>query len=574
MKRIWNDRAARLTLVYVVAASSWMLFTNQLLAHLARNLQLLGWLDTYNAWFFIAFTAPLLYLERRQADRGLKLLATIVTASDDAILSGTLDGKITSWNRGAEAIYGHTAGEVVGRPLSFLLPVDEDARAALGEVLARIGRGERIRHLEALHRRKNGEPVDIALSVSPITDPSGQVTGLCAVGRDVTRHRRMERQLRESERRLSTLISNLPGMVYRRLDDEAWTMEYISQGSLPLTGHAPADFTNGRISYRELIHAADREPIHGEIRRSLDMGAPFQLTYRLLTPTGEVRWVWEQGRGISGADGTPQAIEGFVVDVTTRRQAEQALRMAEVGKLASGLVHEIRNPLNAMRMQVAVIRGKLNQMTDDGGGLAGQILESLDQEVLRIERLASEFLAYGRPVSDKAETIEPSAIVQDLAEFVRPELAQDGIEVVTADGPGAAELQVKMDESKLRQVLLNLLENARQAMPEGGRLTLGCARDPLAGVRIQVTDTGGGILPENLERVFDVFFSTKSAGTGLGLAIVKQTVEAAGGRILVDSQVGEGTRFEINLPLAVTAGAASGDPGGPAGPPTTEDGAS
>jgi signal transduction histidine kinase len=146
--------------------------------------------------------------------------------------------------------------------------------------------------------------------------------------------------------------------------------------------------------------------------------------------------------------------------------------------------------------------------------------------------------------------------------------------VVTADGPEAAALQVKMDESKLRQVLLNLLENARQAMPEGGRLSLGCARDSRAGVRIQVADTGGGIPPENLDRVFDAFFSTKSAGTGLGLAIVKQTVEAAGGRILVDSQVGKGTRFEISLPLAVTAGAASGDSGGPTGPPPAEDGAS
>jgi signal transduction histidine kinase len=114
---------------------------------------------------------------------------------------------------------------------------------------------------------------------------------------------------------------------------------------------------------------------------------------------------------------------------------------------------------------------------------------------------------------------------------------------------------VKMDESKLRQVLLNLLENARQAMPEGGRLTLGCERDPLAGVTIQVCDTGCGIRPENLDRIFDAFFSTKSAGTGLGLAIVKQTVEAAGGRIRVDSQVDRGTCFEINLPLAATAGA-------------------
>ncbi len=248
----------------------------------------------------------------------------------------------------------------------------------------------------------------------------------------------------------------------------------------------------------------------------------------------------------------------FARDITERKRAEQAQRMAEVGQLASGLVHEVRNPLNAMRMQIAVIRTKLKQRDRENMNIAAVQLERLEHEVLRVQRLANDFLAYGRPASDNPETVELSGVISDVAEFIKPEFAQGGTHVDVAMGPDSAGLAVRMDLSKLRQVLLNLAENARQAMTDGGTLTLSCDKPSNHEARIQVCDTGAGIPAEKLPRIFEAFYSTRDEGTGLGLAIVKRTVEAAGGRVRVESAIDHGTRFEIYLPLATETPPAPG----------------
>jgi signal transduction histidine kinase len=206
-----------------------------------------------------------------------------------------------------------------------------------------------------------------------------------------------------------------------------------------------------------------------------------------------------------------------------------------------------------MRMQIAVIRHKLGQPDQRNINLAVTQLEHLEHEVSRVQELANDFLAYGRPASDHPQIIELAQVVSDVAEFIKPELEQTGARIDVTVGENSGILTVCMDLSKLRQVLLNLAGNARQAMAHGGRLSLGCDMPSSREARIQVRDTGCGIPPEQLPRIFDAFYSTKDEGTGLGLAIVKRTIEAAGGRVQVESEVDHGTCFEIYLPLATEA---------------------
>ncbi len=243
----------------------------------------------------------------------------------------------------------------------------------------------------------------------------------------------------------------------------------------------------------------------------------------------------------------------WVAVENARRATQRLLRQqhrAEVGNLASGLVHEVRNPLNAMRMQLAVIR---NRVGGGGGDRDRQIvtttLEQLEGEVLRLQGLASAFLAYGRPASDVVETFEVRPVLQEITAFLEPEFEQAGMRVML-DADGNTEgLAVHMDRGKFRQVLLNLAANAREAMEQGGHLTIGLSR--VGGhILVRIADTGVGIPADKLEHVFDLFYTTKAAGSGLGLAIVKQIVEDAGGKIVVASDVGAGTRFDILLPLA------------------------
>jgi PAS domain S-box-containing protein len=132
--------------------------------------------------------------------------------------------------------------------------------------------------------------------------------------------------LRESRRRLATLLSNLPGMVYRCRNDRDWTMEFISEGSLALTGHRAEDILNANPPFSDLLVPEEREPVWNYVQKALAARVPFTITYRMLTASGELRWVWEQGRGIFGEDGAVVAIEGFITDITERRSAEERVR--------------------------------------------------------------------------------------------------------------------------------------------------------------------------------------------------------------------------------------------------------
>jgi PAS domain S-box-containing protein len=150
---------------------------------------------------------------------------------------------------------------------------------------------------------------------------------LLDVQRELEDRKRAEAALRESERRLSTLLSNLPGMAYRCANDEHWTMEFVSEGCVALTGYTPADLIhNARISYAQVIHPEDRAPVWEQVQDALQAKRPFQLTYRICCADGTEKWVWEQGRGVFAEDGTLVALEGFITDITDRVRAEQALQ--------------------------------------------------------------------------------------------------------------------------------------------------------------------------------------------------------------------------------------------------------
>lgn len=244
---------------------------------------------------------------------------------------------------------------------------------------------------------------------------------------------------------------------------------------------------------------------------------------------------------------------GWLLIRRARQQDAATARLdhlAEVGKLAGGLAHEVRNPLNAMRMQIAVAKSKLRKVDGADAEAACNQLGKLEGEVLRLQDLVTNFLAYGRPPADELQEFEIATLVDDVADFVRPEFESAGMRVDVEIDEAVRGATVVMDRGKLRQVLLNLLENARHAMDSGGKATLRLGMPDAKSVELTVADTGRGIPREKLHRVFDAFFSTKDDGNGLGLAIVKRIVESAGGKISVDSVEGEGTRFTLALPIA------------------------
>ena len=239
--------------------------------------------------------------------------------------------------------------------------------------------------------------------------------------------------------------------------------------------------------------------------------------------------------------------------------AQRRDHLAEVGELADGLVHEIRNPLNAMRMQVAVIRNQLKKLNEPNLDVAKTQLEQLEDEVLRLQGLATDFLTFGRPDAGHTEQFILTELLRNVNDFLRPELEQCQIRFDLDIEPGAQHETVTIDRGKFRQALLNIATNSEHAMPDGGTLSVSLTKPSQRDLQITIRDTGCGIPEDKLTRVFDPFFSTKDEGNGLGLSITKRIIEAGGGSIGMTSQVGGGTTVEIKLPVAKPA--KSGDIG-------------
>jgi signal transduction histidine kinase len=227
-----------------------------------------------------------------------------------------------------------------------------------------------------------------------------------------------------------------------------------------------------------------------------------------------------------------------------RERAEaHAEHLAEIGLLAGGLAHEIGNTLNAMHSQIALLRKEL----PPEAGTACQRTGKLERAVTELEELVEEFLTFARPAKDQLGEVDLAELIAGLLDFVALDLEQSRVTARSELGPDL--MPVYVDAGKFKRALLNLLINARQAMPEGGTLTVRARQEP-GQIVIEVHDTGRGIAEEERPRVFQSFFSTKPDGTGLGLAVVKRTVEDCGGLVTFDSEVGRGTTFRIFLPTA------------------------
>ncbi len=274
------------------------------------------------------------------------------------------------------------------------------------------------------------------------------------------------------------------------------------------------------------------------------LGFTEHLVDVLVTPFGD-----EVGE--EGARGVLVVADDVSDAVATKSRLIQTERLAAIGRMAAHVTHEVRNPLSSIGLNVDMLGDELQ----GAGPESERLLESIHQELERLESITEEYLRLARLPEPSLNPEDPRHLIHDLAEFVRREMDASGVELrldVAAQLP-----EVAMDEPQLRQALLNLLRNAREAMPNGGVAKLEAMRYD-DGVRIQVHDEGAGIDEEEREHVFDLFYTTKERGTGLGLPLTQQIVVAHGGRIACKPRHPQGTIFEIWLPAA--ARATSGSP--------------
>jgi diguanylate cyclase (GGDEF)-like protein/PAS domain S-box-containing protein len=268
-------------------------------------------------------------------------LSLLLNTVGQGIFGVDLHGVIDFANPTAADLLGWEVDELIGRSHTQLLQFQPDPLAGREvdscPVCATLHDGERHRADDLRLRRKDGSWFEVEYTSTPLRR-EGELAGAVVVFSDVTERKRAEQALWESQRALSTLLSNLPGMAYRCRSDQRWTMEFASQGCLEITGYLPAQLVDSaEIAYGELIHPDDREVGWSEVQAAIRARRPFQLTYRIRAADGSLKWVWEQGRAVEGSDGSVAALEGFITDITERVRLEEQLEREALYDPLTGL---------------------------------------------------------------------------------------------------------------------------------------------------------------------------------------------------------------------------------------------
>jgi signal transduction histidine kinase len=226
-------------------------------------------------------------------------------------------------------------------------------------------------------------------------------------------------------------------------------------------------------------------------------------------------------------------------------QLQRAERSAVVGRLASGIAHEIRNPLNFINLSIDHLREAFAPKDESLRTPYTHILTTIKDELARLNRLVSDFLSYGRPANLKLREIDARALVEEVRDLVKAQAEQQGVKLGVEQN-GAGDTKLRADAEQIKTCFSNLMINAIQAMPGGGKLDVSL-RPNNSHLEIEFVDTGSGIAPEALEQIFEPYYSTKETGIGLGLPLTKKIVEEHGGQISVESEPGRGTTFTVTL---------------------------
>jgi PAS domain S-box-containing protein len=491
-------------------------------------------------------------------------LAAIVQSSDDAIIGKTLDGIITSWNGGAERLYGYAAAEMVGQPIARLAP--PELQDGVPAILARVREGERVLQHETVRVRKDGARIAVAITTSPILDETGAITGAATIARDLTASKESAEALERSEERFRLLVENIHEVLWMT-DVAKGEVVYISPGYEAVWGRTCESLYTTPRDWIDAIHEADRDRVlHAALQQAK---GGYDETYRIVRPDGAIRWIRDVAFPVHNASGNVTLVVGVAEDITERRSLEERFRQAQkmeaVGVLAGGIAHDFNNLLTAiigfseLTLAELPLESPLRPMVDEVAR-AGE----------RAAVLTRQLLAFSRQQVLQPEVVDLNAIVVDMERLLTRLIGED-IDLATIRVPDLG--HVFADPSQLEQIIMNLVVNARDAMPGGGKLTIttanvdvvptdgGAVQGPTARphVLLAVGDSGIGMDAATAERIFEPFFTTKEQGkgTGLGLATVYGIVQQSGGEIRVSSELGKGTTFHVYLPRIAEEVAAS-----------------
>lgn len=515
--------------------------------------------------------------EHKRLEENAAHLAAIVESSDDAIISKTLSGRIISWNRAAEKIYGYTAQEAIGRPVSLLLP--EGVQDELPDLLEKISRSEVVEHYETCRRRKDGEVIRVSLSISPVRDKSGKIIGASTIPRDITEEKRIEEelyrsrdelelcvrdqtaQLGESEERIRAAF-DLSAVGQAEFDVRKNRFRRVNQRFCEITGYSDTELFE--MHFSDLTHPEDRaeeanlfeQVLRGERREHFNR-------MRYICKDGSIKWVEVYAALLRNEEGLPVSAVGVITDVTEKKEAEDRVRNyaeklehlnRELEEFAFVASHDLQEPLRKIQTFGNMLLSRHKEsLNPEGRDYMERVIKSANRmsellrALLRYSRAGTSLLSY-KPVS--------------LTEAARD--ASTDLEILIKTAGGRVEIgelpTVDADPVLLRQLFQNLIDNAikfrKESEPPAVKIS---GRITGSVCQVFIEDNGIGFEEDLAYKIFQPFerlhaMNSPYEGTGMGLTICQKILERHGGAITAGSIPGKGSTFVITLPAKRQAG--------------------
>src|SRR5499427_6434545 len=495
----------------------------------------------------------------------------IVASVPSGLLVLAADLRVLSANRSFLESFFLRRDDTLGRGLEELVRAEGLVRRVHEVMQTGTAQSDLPFDLYLPHRR---ETRPVRVTITSIRIEEQEDARLLLIVEDLSEEERLLAARKESEKRFQDLVQGLDAIVWEA-DATSLRFSFVSQRARTVLGFPTERWLDEPDFFSARIHPEDRARVMTAFRAALARGEDHEFEYRALRASGDVVWLRDIVRVVPGRDGRPGQLRGLTVDLTELKRADDALRQSEdqlrqaqkmdaVGKLAGGIAHDFNNLLMVIRGDGALILRRLPAAHPLRKNAEG-IREAADQAAT----LPRQLLAFSRKQVMAPKILDLNDIVSGMQTMLQ-RLIGETINLVTLPGPGLG--RIKADPGQIEQVIMNLAVNARDAMPDGGRLAIRTANvrpgeaPTVAGapsnlgpcVLLEVADSGTGMDAATRAHLFEPFFTTKEPGkgTGLGLSTVYGIVEQSGGSVTVETGVGRGTTFRIYLPQVDTGAAA------------------
>lgn len=466
-------------------------------------------------------------------------LAAIVLSSADAIISKKLDGTITTWNKAAEKMFGYTAEEIIGRPVSLLIPSDRMEEEK--DILENIVKGRGVYSLETKRIKKSGAEVDISVSISPIKDNNGKIIGASKIARDITRQKQIEIQIAASEERFRLLANSMAQLIWT--GDINGNLTYFNQAVYEFSGmNLQQLHTEGWL---QMIHPDDREENIKRWQYAITTGEDFIFEHRFKKHDGTYRWQLSRALPQKDAAGKIQIWVGTSTDINDIKENEQ-----QKDFFISMASHELKTPITSIKGYVQIL---LSMYSEKGEDFLRQSLETVNKQIITLTTLIADLLDMSKIKSGSLQLTRETFCLNDLVKETVHEIQHIEPDCVIKFIPGE-DTNVFADRGRIGQVLINFLTNATKYSPNCHQITV-TSKLTLTHVVVAVADSGIGISKADQEKIFQRFYRVAGKdektfpGFGIGLFIAAEIIQRHEGNIGVDSEPGKGAVFYFSLPL-------------------------